>query len=74
MRKFDLVDDIIVLLTMTVRALPDVFLDFDPSVVQVQKADGVFEIVVVLDEAEELLIGEIVLDDDYVAYIDIFED
>jgi hypothetical protein len=76
MRTFDLADDIIPVLTMTVRAIPDVFLDFDPSVIQVQKTEalGVFDVVAVLDEAEELLIGEIILDDDYVAFIDIFED
>ena len=73
--------DIEKLLTSYAQALPDLFLDFDREAIQVVLSDNVadfgltgFDIVLVLSEDEELLVGEMMLDADFALSYEIFED
>lgn len=74
-------DDIEMILTQYARAIPDLYLDFDREAIQVVythvfDADLVqlFDIVVVLSEDEELLVGEMLLDADFALSYEIFAD
>lgn len=74
MRTIDLSDTILDILTDAARAIPDLFLDGREIEVELTEDAGVFDIVEILSEDEELLVGEIVLDEDLIAHFDIFED
>lgn len=76
MRTINLADDILAILTQSARAIPDFFLDFDVDTIEVElTADaGIFDIVSVLGEDEEMVIGSITLDEDLNAVFEVFED
>jgi hypothetical protein len=67
--------DIEAILTQFARAIPDLYLDFDREAIQVVESGfGVFDIVLVLSEDEELVLGEMVLSADFDLTYEIFED
>ena len=71
--------DIEKLLTSYAQALPDLYLDFDREAIQVVHSGrdeglATFDIVLVLSEDEELLVGEMMLDADFALSYEIFED
>ena len=71
--------DIEKLLTSYAQALPDLYLDFDREAIQVVHKHffdlvQLFDIVLVLSEDEELLVGEMMLDADFALSYEIFED
>ena len=76
MRSINIQSDIEAVLTQFARCIPDVFAEFDLSEIEVifSGVDGVFDLVRILDDETELVIGEIVLDEDLVASFDIFEE
>lgn len=76
MRTFNLTNDIIAILEQLARTHPDVYLTYDVDRVAVVKTDelGVFDLVFIESDETELVFGEIVLDDDYEASFEIFED
>ena len=78
MRQINILMDIEEVLLQLVSAIPDVFLVYDLTSIELQWDDDdrptVAEIVVVEDEDTELVIGEITLMEDYTACIEIFED
>lgn len=76
MRTINLADDITAILTQSARAITDFFLDFDVSTIEVELTEdyGIFDIVSVLGEDEELVIGQIVLDEDLNATFEVFSD
>lgn len=74
-------DDIETILTQYAQAIPDLFLEYDREAIQVVLGDGdwndgrlPFDIVLVLSEDEELLVGEMVLDADFALSYEIFAD
>lgn len=74
-------DDIETILTQYAQAIPDLFLEYDREAIQVVLGDNdwndgrlPFDIVVVLSEDEELLVGEMLLDADFELSYEIFED
>lgn len=75
----NITNDIEVILTQYAQALPDLFLEYDREAIQVVRNYniwnyGVFDIVVVLSEDEELLVGEMTLDADFGLTYEIFAD
>jgi hypothetical protein len=78
MRQINILQDIEVVLLQLVSAIPDVFLVYDLTLIELQWDDEdrptVAEIVVVESDETELLIGEITLTEDYTAFVDIFAD
>ena len=74
-RNISIRDDIIQIVTQYVRALPDVFTEFDITKVElVPGEDFVLDIVCVENEDEELLIGEAWVSADFRLFVEIFED
>lgn len=78
-RNISIRDDIVQVMTQYVRALPDVFTEFDITKVElvpelVPGEDFILDIVCVENEDEELLIGEAILTGDFELYVEIFED
>lgn len=79
MRTFELHDDIEQIILELVRAIPEVYLDFDVAKVQLVEdhEDGLVysaDVVVVLNEDEELVIGEVVLWSDLRLEINIYSE
>lgn len=76
MRSINIQSDIEAILTQFARCIPDVFQEFDLVTIEAvfTGVDGVFDLVRILDDETELVIGEIVLDEDLVASFDIFEE
>lgn len=79
MRTFELHDDIEQIILELVRAIPEVYLDFDVAKVQLVEdhEDGLVysaDVVVVLNEDEELVIGEVVLWSDLQLEINIYSE
>lgn len=79
MRTFELHDDIEQIILELVRAIPEVYLDFDVAKVQLVEDhnDGLVysaDVVVVLNEDEELVIGEVVLWSDLQLEINIYSE
>ena len=67
--------DIEEVLAQFARAIPDLYLDFDREAIQVvHNENGVFDIVLVLSEDEELVVGEMKLSADFDLSYEIFED
>ena len=77
MRTFNLLEDIESVLYQLTRTIPDVFLNYDVNRVEVQVDDvdrpTVWDIVFVESEETELVIGEIVLSEDFTATFEIFD-
>lgn len=75
MRSINIQEDIEAILTQYARCIPDVFSEFDIASVEVvfSGVDGVFDIVSVLDEDNEVVLGEIVVNYDFEAFFDIFD-
>lgn len=74
-------DDIETILTQYAQAIPDLFLEYTREAIQVVLGDNdwndgrlPFDIVLVLSEDEELLVGEMLLDADFELSYEIFED
>lgn len=74
-------DDIETILTQYAQAIPDLFLEYDREAIQVVLGDGdwndgrlPFDIVLVLSEDEELLVGEMELTADFDLSYEIFAD
>ena len=79
MRNISILDDIEVVILQLVRAIPDVFLDYDVNRVQLVQyhEDGLlgsWDIVFVEDDDYEIVIGEAVLGTDLFVQIDIYSD
>lgn len=73
--------DIEEVLAQFARAIPDLYLDFDREAIQVVANDDgwndgtlLFDIVLVLSEDEELVVGEMTLTADFDLSVAIFED
>jgi len=77
MRSISIRDDIENVLRQFAIAIPEVFLNYDIDRVELQIDDydrpTVFDIVFVESDETELVIGEIVLRDDFSASFEIFE-
>ena len=77
MRGINIREDIEAVLFQLAIAIPDVFLNYDVNRVEIQVDDedrpAVWDIVFVESEETELVIGEIVLLEDFTATFDIFE-
>jgi len=77
MRSINILDDIQAVLLQSAIAIPEVFLNYDVTCVELQVDDvdrpTVFDIVLVESDETELVIGEIVLSEDFTATFDIFE-
>lgn len=67
-------DDIETILTQYAQAIPDLFLEYDREAIQVVYNDGKFDIVLVLSEDEEMLVGEMMLTADFALSYEIFAD
>ena len=79
MRNISIREDIEVVILQLVRAIPEVFLDYDVNSVQLVEyhEDGLigsWDIVFVEDDDYEVVIGEAVLGTDLFVQIDIFSD
>ncbi len=76
MREFDLTNDIETIMTHYVRAIPEVFMDFDIANVQlVGTTDfGIYDIVFVESDETEVVVGSVVLRDDLFMEVDIFSE
>ena len=86
MRSINILDDIMVVLRQLAIAIPEVFLNYDVSKVELQVDETiydedrkrsrptVFDIVFVESDETELVIGEIVLSEDFTASFDIFSE
>lgn len=79
MRNISIRDDIEVVVLQLVRAIPDVFLNYDVDSVELVEyhEDGLvgsWDIVFVEDDDYEVIIGEAVLGTDLFVEIDIFSD
>lgn len=71
--------DIEAILTQFAQAIPDLFLQYDREAIQVVANNdgwnyGVFDIVLVISDEEELVLGEMVLSADFDLSYEIFED
>jgi len=79
MRNLSIREDIEVVILQLVRAIPDVFLNYDVNSVELVEyhEDGLvgsWDIVFVEDDDYEVIIGEAVLGSDLFVEIDIFSD
>ena len=79
MRNISIREDIEVVVLQLVRAIPDVFLNYDVNSVQLVEyhEDGLvgsWDVVFVEDDDYEIVIGEAVLGSDLFVEIDIFSD
>lgn len=79
MRNISIREDIEVVILQLVRAIPDVFLNYDVNSVELVEyhEDGLvgsWDIVFVEDDDYEIIIGEAVLGTDLFVEIDIFSD
>lgn len=77
MRTFDLMDDLEVIMTQYVRAIPEIFMDFDIASVQLARTDdfGIYDIVSVQNDDTEIVVGEVVLSaDDLIMEVEIFSE
>lgn len=77
-RSISIRDDIEQVLLELVTAIPEVFLEYDVDLIELQVDDEdrptVWEIVFVESEDTELLLGEVVLLENFEAVVMIFED
>lgn len=73
MRSINILDDIQAVLLQSAIAIPEVFLNYDVTKVELQAGPTVFDIVFVESDETELVIGEIVLSEDFEASFDIFD-
>ena len=74
MRSISIRADIEVILTQYARSIPDLFTEFDIGEIEVlHSCDEFYDIVRVIDEDNEVILGEITISDDFVASFDIFE-
>lgn len=77
MRSISILDNILVVLQQLAVAIPEVYLNYDVTCVELHADDydrpTVFDIVFVESEETELVIGEIVLLEDFTAKFEIFE-
>jgi hypothetical protein len=77
MRSISILGDILEVLRQFAISIPEVFLNYDVTKVELQVDDEdrptVFDIVFVESEETELVIGEIVLMEDFTASFEIFE-
>ena len=78
MRGINIREDIEAVLFQLAIAIPDVFLNYDVNRVEIQVDDedrpAVWDIVFVESEETELVIGEIVLLEDFTATFEIFSE
>ena len=78
MRTISIREDIDIVLLQLAIAIPDVFLNYDINKVELQVDDDdrptMYDIVFVEDDATELVIGEIVLLEDFTAVFEIFDE
>ena len=78
MRSINITQDIEEVLRQLVIAIPEVFLEYDVNLIELQVDDEdrptVWEIVFVESEDAELLLGEVVLLENFEAVVMIFED
>ena len=75
MRSIYIRDDIEAILTQYARAIPEIFSEFDISTIEVvfTGVDGIFDLVHVVDDDNEVVLGEIIVSEDLEASFDIFE-
>ena len=78
MRSINIREDIEVVLFRSAIAIPEIYLDYDVSKIELHVDDedrpAVWEIVFVESEEVELVLGEITLYEDFTTKFDIFED
>jgi hypothetical protein len=78
MRSISILDDILEVLRQFAITIPEVFLNYDVAKVELQVDDEdrptVFDIVFVESDETELVIGEIVLMEDFTASFEIFSE
>jgi hypothetical protein len=78
MRSINITQDIEEVLRQLVIAVPEVFLEYDVDLIELVVDDEdrptMWEIVFVESEETELVLGEVLLMEDFTAYIQIFED
>ena len=75
MRSISIQQDIEAILTQYARCIPDVFSEFDLNEVEVifSGVDGIFDLVRVLDDDNEVVLGEVVLNESLEASFEFFE-
>ena len=77
MRAINILEDIEVVLRQLAIAIPDIFLNYDVDFVQLVVDDvdrpTAWDIVFVESDETELVLGEVVLLEDFTASFDIFE-
>jgi hypothetical protein len=78
MRKINILDDIVEVLYQSAIAIPEVFLTYDVTKIELVVDDEdrptVFEIVFVESADSEIVIGEITLMEDFTAYFELFDE
>jgi hypothetical protein len=78
MRSISIFDDILVVLQQLAVAIPEVYINYDVTCVELQydheDRPNVFDIVFVESEDTEVVIGEIVLSEDFYASFEIFQE
>ena len=78
MRKINILDDIVEVLYQSAIAIPEVFLTYDVTKIELVVDDEdrptVFEIVFVESDDSEVVIGEITLMEDFTAYFELFDE
>ena len=75
MRSINIQQDIEAILTQYARCIPDVFSEFDLNEVEVifSGVNGIFDLVRVLDDDNEVVLGEVVLNESLEAFFEFFE-
>jgi hypothetical protein len=78
MRNMNILEDIEVVLFQSAIAIPEIFLNYDVSKIELHVDDedrpAVWEIVFVESQDSEVVLGEITLYEDFTAKFDIFDD
>ena len=72
MRSINIVEDIEQVLTQFARSTPEIFMEFTIAKIDVIFNGTSFDIVYAIDEDEELVLGEIWLDDKYTATFNVY--
>ena len=76
MRTFDLRNDIEQVALQLVRAVPEIFMDFDLSKVQLVRTEdfGIYDVVVIEDDQVEVVVGEVIIMDDLTMTFEAFSE
>ena len=75
MRSISIRDDLEAILAQYARCIPEILMQYDLNQISVvfTEVDGVFDLVLIEDEDNEVVLGEIIVSEDLEASFEIFE-